>query len=118
MSRNPTCLANTLSNKSLKGNQTLHDEIEIKSNKLWFKKDDLKKTKTPSISIFAGFRTTKGYHPKRPDKANQDRILITSKFNNANNQWVFCVFDGHGADGHKVSQFVRDNICPYILKQK
>jgi len=45
-------------------------------------------------------------------------MLITSKFNNAENQWVFCVLDGHGVDGHKVSQYCRDNLCPYLLKQK
>jgi hypothetical protein len=52
------------------------------------------------------------------DKPNQDRMLITSKFNDAPHQWIFSVFDGHGVDGHKVSQFVRDNLCNYILKQK
>ena len=119
-SRNPIGLLNTLSNKSLKGNQTLLDEIEIKSKKLVLNSNfkEVKKSSSAWTSIYAGFRTTKGYNPKRPDKANQDRILITSKFNNASNQWVFWVFDGHGTDGHLVSQFVRDNICSYILKQK
>ena len=56
--------------------------------------------------------------PNKLDKPNQDRMLITSKFNNAPHQWIFSVFDGHGVDGHKVSQFVRDNLCNYILKQK
>ncbi len=90
-SRNPIGLLNSLSNKSLKSNQTLLDEIEIKSKKLVLNSQfkDNKKASTPAISIYAGFRTTKGYNPKRLDKPNQDRILITSKFNNASNQWVF-----------------------------
>lgn len=28
------------------------------------------------------------------------------------------MLDGHGTDGHKVSQYIRDNLCPYLLKQK
>jgi serine/threonine protein phosphatase PrpC len=28
------------------------------------------------------------------------------------------VLDGHGSDGHKVSQYIRDNLCTYLLKQK
>jgi len=62
--------------------------------------EESKVAQKPQIAIFAGFRTTKGYHPKKPEKCNQDRMLITSKFNNSESQWVFCVLDGHGTDGH------------------
>lgn len=48
-----------------------------------------KSVQKDEIAIYAGFRTTKGYHPKKKEKPNQDRMLITSKFNNAENQWVF-----------------------------
>lgn len=120
VSRNPAGLLNTLSNKSVKGNQISLEDIEIKAKKLFLSnhEKDGNKKEEKSIAIFAGFRTTKGFHPKKPDKTNQDRMLITSKFNNASNQWVFCIFDGHGTDGHKVSQFIRDNLCTYLLKQK
>lgn len=123
-SRNPGSLVNTLSNKSMKGNQKSVDEFELKAKKLKIhpsethKVEELKELKRSQIAIFAGFRTTKGFNPKKPDKSNQDRMLITSKFNNAKHQWVFSVFDGHGTDGHKVSEFIRDNFCNYILKQK
>lgn len=65
-----------------------------------------------------GSEQPRGTILNKADKPNQDRMLITSRFNNASHQWIFCVFDGHGVDGHKVSQFVRDNLCNYIIKQK
>lgn len=121
VSRNPSGLLNTLSNKSLKGQQQKSmEDFEIKAKKLLVTSNNavIEEEKEPSIAIFAGFRTTKGYHPKKQDKPNQDRMLITSKFNNADYQWVFSVLDGHGVDGHKVSQYVRDNLCPFLIKQK
>ena len=120
-SRNPIGTFSNFTNKSIKGNQMSSEDIEIKAKKLMIYSHDKEEKKTmyePSISIFAGFRTTKGFNPKRADKINQDRILITPKFNNANNQWLFWVFDGHGTDGHEVSQYICDNISAYILKQK
>jgi hypothetical protein len=48
-----------------------------------------KKQETKKISIFAGFRTIKGYNPKKLEKPNQDRMLIASKFNNCPLQWGF-----------------------------
>ena len=91
-SRNPVGLVSTFSNKSLKGSQMSAENIEIKAKKLMIyphSKEDKKTAVDSSISIYAGFRTTKGYNPKRLDKINQDRILITPNFNNANNQWIF-----------------------------
>lgn len=94
VSRNPQKLLSTLSNKSIKAQKSL-DEYELKAKKMYImphknlKNDKLKTPEQPTIAIFAGFRTTKGYHPRKPDKPNQDRMLITSKFNNAKQQWVF-----------------------------
>ena len=65
-----------------------------------------------------GLEPLKAIILNKAEKPNQDRMLITSKFNNAESQWVFGVLDGHGVDGHKVSQYVRDNLWPYLLKQK
>lgn len=123
LSRNPHKLVSTLSNKSIRKGQKSLDELEFLSKKKYITPqnkliEEYKANKEPSIAIFAGFRTTKGYHPKKTDKPNQDRMMITSKFNNSQNQWVFLVLDGHGQDGHKVSQYVRDNLCSQLLKQK
>lgn len=40
------------------------------------------------------------------EKINQDSYLILTKINNLTNYNVFAVFDGHGPDGHLVSQFL------------
>lgn len=114
ISRNPAGLVNTLSNKSIKDNQKSLDQLELKAKKMLLSSSqnsvEERKVEKDNIAIYAGFRTTKGYHPKKPEKSNQDRMLIMSKFNNAPNQWVFTVLDGHGTDGHKVSQFIRDHL--------
>ena len=39
-------------------------------------------------------------------KTNQDSYLILTKINNLTNYNVFAVFDGHGPEGHLVSQFL------------
>ena len=39
-------------------------------------------------------------------KTNQDSYLILTKINNFTNYNVFAVFDGHGPEGHLVSQFL------------
>ena len=39
-------------------------------------------------------------------KTNQDSYLVLTKINNFSNFNVFGVFDGHGPDGHLVSQFL------------
>lgn len=120
VSRNPEQLITNFSNFSHKSNQKSTDTFEVSSKKIVLRDSNKeeKKQETKKISIFAGFRTIKGYNPKKLEKPNQDRMLIASKFNNCPLQWVFWVFDGHGTDGHKVSQFARDNFCNCLLKQK
>ena len=39
-------------------------------------------------------------------KTNQDSYLVLTKINNLSNFNVFAVFDGHGPEGHLVSQFL------------
>ena len=39
-------------------------------------------------------------------KTNQDSYLVLTKINNFTNFNVFAVFDGHGPDGHLISQFL------------
>ena len=39
-------------------------------------------------------------------KTNQDSYLVLTKINNFSNFNVFAVFDGHGPEGHLVSQFL------------
>lgn len=67
--RNTSTLMTTLSNKSIRDIQKSIDSFEVKANKMLISPqnkrfEEMKITEKPSIAIFAGFRTTKGYHPK------------------------------------------------------
>jgi serine/threonine protein phosphatase PrpC len=50
--------------------------------------------------------TRKGYIPGNPNKQNQDNLII-KQFNEFTH--LFSVCDGHGANGHDVSQFIVDH---------
>lgn len=51
-----------------------------------------------------------------PDKANQDSFVVKQKFGGKEGDGFFGVFDGHGEQGHKASQFVRDNLPSLFAK--
>lgn len=56
-----------------------------------------------------------GYIPVIPEtgfrkKQNQDSSLVLQNFMGINNNYFFGVFDGHGTNGAKVSQFLKDCI--------
>ena len=38
-------------------------------------------------------------------KINQDRGIVCWPFNGTHNQALFCVFDGHGGNGERVSEW-------------
>lgn len=48
------------------------------------------------------------------DKINQDRSLIIKDFMDIPNAYLFAVLDGHGKNGHIVSQFVKMVLPEYI----
>jgi serine/threonine protein phosphatase PrpC len=50
-------------------------------------------------------------------KVNQDRACEHPKFGNDEQKAFFGVFDGHGALGHKVSQYVATELPKVILAQ-
>jgi len=60
---------------------------------------------TNVISAF-GYTSNAGYEPTGHKKTNQDSFCILEDFANVPNQYVFGVFDGHGRQGHKASNFV------------
>lgn len=45
-----------------------------------------------------------------PHKANQDSYSVTHKFIGKESDAFFGIYDGHGRDGDKCAQFVRDNL--------
>ena len=59
-----------------------------------------------NVLIYAsGTRT--GMIPGKDDKQNQDRFLIVPDFASIKNNWLFGVMDGHGVNGHFVSEHVK-----------
>ena len=51
-------------------------------------------------------------------KINQDSYLILTKINNFLNFNVFAVFDGHGVEGHLVSQFLVQYFTDFFTKNQ
>jgi len=47
-------------------------------------------------------------------KINQDRLLIIQDILGIKNFSIFCVFDGHGKDGHHISSFIQKYISNFF----
>ena len=47
-------------------------------------------------------------------KANQDSHMVIKDYNQISNLWLLGVMDGHGINGHNVSQFVQAQL-PAIM---
>ncbi len=52
------------------------------------------------------FKTRTGFIPQMR-KVNQDSYLILKDFASIKNLWMLGVMDGHGVNGHSVSQYVK-----------
>ena len=65
---------------------------------------------TPYDKALIGTLTRHGIAPGRAGtmskaKINQDRGIVCWPFNGTHNQALFCVFDGHGGNGERVSEW-------------
>jgi len=62
-----------------------------------------------------------GTSPSNPDKKNQDSLIMIKDFYRISNSFVFAVLDGHGVNGHLVSNYVKRrfpiNLEQVVLKQ-
>ena len=74
-----------------------HPLIPIKNKKIFLEQKTIKDHHAMSLAGKNEFGET---------KINQDSYLIMTKINNFINYNVFAVFDGHGKEGHLVSQFL------------
>jgi len=59
-----------------------------------------------------------GFVPFNPNKVNQDRFSDIVNYGNDPSKAFFGVYDGHGAKGHEVSQFVATELPQFVLNQK
>lgn len=72
------------------------------------------------ISKYA-FCNRKGMAIDKKDKINQDAYILIENFI-MNNRYLFGVCDGHGTNGHFVSEFIKEilpeNIEYFFIKNK
>ncbi len=52
-------------------------------------------------------KSRKGYMPDKPSKQNQDAYFVCPDFARQRNVWLAGVCDGHGVNGHLVSDYIR-----------
>ena len=57
-----------------------------------------------------------GYKEDRKQKINQDSYFELNHINNFDNFNIFCVLDGHGSNGHLISQYVKKSLKTDIIK--
>ena len=70
----------------------------------------------PDRVLKFGVRSRRGYIPGKVEKENQDSALSMRDLGSVKNQWVFGVFDGHGANGHHASEHVKKKLPINIHK--
>ena len=67
-----------------------------------------------SVPVRVASRCVKGYSPDPTHKKyNQDAKVIEQ--DNVSGAWLFCVFDGHGENGHDVSSFFSTHIAEEVF---
>ena len=66
--------------------------------------------KKPSIAYYTfSFLSQCGYYyGQNEDKINQDRVLVAHNILDINNYSVFGIFDGHGQNGHYISELCKN----------
>jgi len=67
------------------------------------------------VNSYGGY-SKKGYAPYNPKKKNQDALIMAE--DPKTRSLLFCVMDGHGEDGDKVSQNIKSKFANYLFKHK
>lgn len=67
------------------------------------------------INSYGGY-SKKGYAPYNPKKKNQDALIMAE--DPKTRSLLFCVMDGHGEDGDKVSQNIKSKFANYLFKHR
>jgi serine/threonine protein phosphatase PrpC len=73
--------------------------------------------KQPIFTRYAALSKV-GYVPFNPNKVNQDRAMKMVNFGGDESKALFGCFDGHGALGHEVSQYVSTQLPDHLLRQE
>mmetsp|Transcript_116445 Transcript_116445/g.336370 ORF Transcript_116445/g.336370 Transcript_116445/m.336370 type:complete len:382 (-) Transcript_116445:180-1325(-) len=64
------------------------------------------------VSLGMGYTCRKGLKPESPNQDSWTVLKVDGNFS------IYGVFDGHGKQGHDVSNFVKDNLPKLIIKDK
>lgn len=67
------------------------------------------------VNSYGGY-SKKGYAPYNPKKKNQDALIMAE--DPKTRSLLFCVMDGHGEDGDKVSQNIKSKFANYLFKHR
>ena len=67
------------------------------------------------VNSYGGY-SKKGYAPYNPKKKNQDALIMAE--DPKTRSLLFCVMDGHGEDGDKVSQNIKSKFANNLFKHK
>jgi len=67
------------------------------------------------VNSYGGY-SKKGYAPYNPKKKNQDALIMAE--DPKTRSLLFCVMDGHGEDGDKVSQSIKSKFANYLFKHR
>lgn len=68
----------------------------------------------PKVIVRFAHKTRTGSIEGIPKPQNQDSYLILHDFAGCKNQFLFGVYDGHGVNGHLVSDYIKKNL-PHVL---
>lgn len=76
----------------------------------------LSKRLKPAVSIITkcGFKTRTGTILSRPKKHNQDTYIAVPLSKHGRGQYLFAICDGHGAQGHLVSRYLKETLPKWI----
>ena len=64
--------------------------------------------------VRAGFKSRLGTIRGKPKLQNQDSLAIKPNLQNIRGQYLFGVCDGHGAQGHLISEYVKEQIVKSV----
>uniref|UniRef100_A0A7S2E854 cGMP-dependent protein kinase n=1 Tax=Ditylum brightwellii TaxID=49249 RepID=A0A7S2E854_9STRA len=78
--------------------------------------EETKKATFGGLSVRYAYLTQRGYYPDDAHKPNQDAYSVTHPFEEKETDAFFGVYDGHGRDGDKCAQYVRDNLPQLVTK--
>lgn len=87
----------------------------IENRKVIHSQLEQSKIKINSPILTYAVKTRQGFIPGQ-QKTNQDSFIIHKDFSGIKNLWMMGVCDGHGLQGHLVSNFVKINL-PKILNE-